>query len=135
VAAVQAERERYPRWGKEKIAALLRTQGWSVSTSMVGRILADLKRRNVLRLPLRVGLSSRRRATRRPHATRKPKEWAVLEPGDLLQLDTQKQTPEPGVTIHHFGARDTVSRWDVAAPRPATDGTSCSRSWPACRLP
>ena len=111
--AVCAERERYPRWGKEKIARLLRDQGWSVSTSMVGRILADLKRRNVLRLPLRVSLSSRRRATPRPHATRKPKEWAVLEPGDLLQLDTQKQTPEPGVTIHHFGARDTVSRWDV----------------------
>lgn len=50
---------------------------------------------------------------RRPYATRKPKEWRVLEPGDLIQFDTQKQMPEPGVTIHHFGARDTVSRWDV----------------------
>jgi len=111
--AVRGERERYPRWGKEKIAVLLRGQGWEVSTSMVGRILADLKRRGVLTLPLRVSLSTRRRAVARPYATRKPKEWAVLEPGDLIQFDTQKQMPEPGVTIHHFGARDTVSRWDV----------------------
>jgi len=113
VERVQAERERYPRWGKEKIATLLRTQGRQVSTSMVGRILTDLRRRGVLRLPLRVSLSVRRQPTPRPHAIRKPKEWAVLEPGDLIQFDTQKQTPEPGVTIHHFGARDTVSRWDV----------------------
>ena len=113
VAAVRAEREAYPRWGKEKIAVLLRDQGWQVSTSMVGRILADLRRRGVLRLPLRVSLAARRRASPRPYATRKPKDWAVLEPGDLIQFDTQKQMPEPGITIHHFGARDTVSRWDV----------------------
>lgn len=113
VAAVRQERERWPRWGKEKIARLLRAQGWFVSTSMVGRILVDLKRRGVLRLPLRVSLATRRRAAQRPYATRKPKTWTVLEPGDLIQFDTQKQTPEPGVTIHHFGARDTVSRWDV----------------------
>lgn len=113
VDAVRRERERYPRWGKEKIAVMLHRQGWSVSTSMVGRILADLTRRNVLKLPLRLSLSKRRRAAPRPYAIRKPKEWAVLDPGDLLQFDTQKQTPEPGVTIYHFGARDTVSRWDV----------------------
>jgi len=111
--AVRREREQYPRWGKEKIAVLLRAQGWHVSTSMVGRILTDLRRRGVLRLPLRLGLSIRRRSVRRPYATRKPKEWRVLEPGDLIQFDTQKQMPEAGVTIHHFGARDTVSRWDV----------------------
>jgi putative transposase len=30
-----------------------------------------------------------------------------------VQLDTQQQRPLPGVTLYHFGARDTVSRWDV----------------------
>ena len=115
VEAVRAKREEFPRWGKEKIARLLRDAGWTVSASMVGRILADLKRRGVLRLPLRLSLSARRRSVPRPYATRKPKDWSVLEPGDLIQLDTQKQSPEPGVTIHHFGARDTVSRWDVVA--------------------
>ncbi len=113
VAVVRQERERYPRWGKEKIAIMVRRQGWQVSTSMVGRILTDLRRRSVLRQPLRLGLLIRRRSVRRPYATRKPKEWRVLEPGDLIQFDTQKQMPEAGVTIHHFGARDTVSRWDV----------------------
>jgi hypothetical protein len=98
VAAARQERERFPRWGKEKIATLLREEGWEVSTSMVGRILGDLKRRNVLRLPLRLSLSVRRRAAPRPYAMRKPKDWAVLQPGDLIQFDTQKQTPEPG---HH----------------------------------
>lgn len=111
--AVRMERERYPCWGKEKIAVLLRAQGWQVSTSMVGRIITDLRRRGVLRLPMRASVAARKRASPRPYATRKPKGWAVLEPGDLLQFDTQKQMPEPGVTIHHFGARDTVSRWDV----------------------
>ena len=111
--AVRTKREQFPRWGKDKIARLLRAEGWAVSISMTGRILADLKRRGVLRLPLRLSLSKRKRAAPRPHAVRKPKEWRVLEPGDLIQLDTQKQTPEPGITIHHFGARDTVSRWDV----------------------
>ena len=111
--AVRVERECYPRWGKEKIAVLLRAQGWTVSTSMVGRILTDLRRRGVLRMPLRASIAARKRMTPRPYATRKPKEWRVFEPGDLIQFDTQKQMPEPGVTIHHFGARDTVSRWDV----------------------
>jgi transposase InsO family protein len=111
--AVRVERERYPRWGKEKIAIMVRRQGWQVSTSMVGRILTDLRRRGVLRMPLRASIAARKRMAPRPYATRKPKEWRVLEPGDLIQFDTQKQMPEPGVTIHHFGARDTVSRWDV----------------------
>lgn len=113
VEAVQRERACYPRWGKEKIAVLLRGQGLAVSTSMVGRILTDLRRRGLLRLPLRASIAARKRMAPRPYATRKPREWRVLEPGDLIQFDTQKQMPEPGVTIHHFGARDTVSRWDV----------------------
>lgn len=113
VEAVRMERERYSCWGKEKIAVLLHAQGWEVSASMVGRILADLRRRGVLRIPLRASIAARKRAAPRPYATRKPRDWSVMEPGDLIQCDTQKQLPEPGVTIHHFGARDTVSRWDV----------------------
>src|SRR3989337_2420863 len=40
--AVLDLREQYPRWGKDKLAPLLRGAGWAVSTSMVGRILASL---------------------------------------------------------------------------------------------
>ena len=42
-------RERYPRWGKDKLVVLLRREGWGVSTSMTGRILKRLKARGVLR--------------------------------------------------------------------------------------
>ena len=41
--AVLHLREQYPRWGKDKLAVLLRERGWEVSTSMVGRILSHLK--------------------------------------------------------------------------------------------
>src|SRR5271169_1654843 len=38
-------RLKYPRWGKDKLVVLLRRENLIVSTSMVGRILLDLKRR------------------------------------------------------------------------------------------
>ena len=43
--------------GKDKTAVELRKRGWVVSASMVGRILADAKRRGIIREPP---------ATRRP---------------------------------------------------------------------
>lgn len=115
VEAVRELRERYPRWGKDKLAPLLRRAGWTVSVSKVGRILSDLKRRGVLRFPVRISRRFVRRMQKRPYAVRKPKDYRVEAPGDLLQLDTQEQRPEPGVTLRHYAARDTVSRWDVLA--------------------
>ena len=38
-------RWQFPRWGKDKLAVLLRQQGGQVSTSMVGRILTRRKQR------------------------------------------------------------------------------------------
>jgi transposase InsO family protein len=113
-AAVHALREQYPRWGKDKLVVLLRREGWAVSTSMVGRIHTDLRRRGLLREPARLA-ARRRRAVARPYAVRKPKDYVVAAPGDLVQFDTQEQRPEPGITLRHFAARDTVSRWDVLA--------------------
>ncbi len=37
--AVRRLRERYPRWGKDKLTVLLRREGLVLSVSMVGRIL------------------------------------------------------------------------------------------------
>ncbi|MDP2726698.1 MAG: integrase core domain-containing protein [Dehalococcoidia bacterium] len=111
--AVLHLREQYPRWGKDKLVVLLRERGWEVSTSMVGRILTRLKARGVLREPLRTGVSTRKRLWRRPYAMRKPKGYAVQEPGDLVQVDTLDVRPLPGVVLKHFTARDVVSRWDV----------------------
>jgi putative transposase len=44
---------------------------------------------------------------------RKPKQYAVSQPGDLVQVDTMDVRPVPGVVFKQFTARDVVSRWDV----------------------
>jgi len=44
---------------------------------------------------------------------RKPKQYAVFRPGDLVQVDTLDVHPLPGVVFKQFTARDVVSRWDV----------------------
>lgn len=124
VLAVQQLREQYPRWGKDKLQPLLGKQGVRLSVSMVGRILACLKRRGVLVEPVR-RISARKRLWNRPYGVRKPRDYAVLAPGDLVQLDTLDVRPVPGVVLKHFTARDVVSRWDVLelASR-ATAGTA-----------
>ena len=111
--AVRHLREQYPRWGKDKLAVLLRRRDWQVSTSMVGRILTRLKARGVLREAPRTGISTRKRMQRRPYAVRKPKGYEVKEPGDLVQVDTLDVRPLPGRVLKHFTARDVVCRWDV----------------------
>jgi len=103
----------YPRWGKDKLAVLLRQEGWQASTSMVGRIMRHFKDRGVLREPVLNHVSARKRPRQRPYATRKPKDYQITAPGDLVQLDTLDVRPLPGVVLKHFTARDMVSRWDV----------------------
>jgi len=111
---VLALRLQFPRWGKDKLAVLLRGQGEAVSVSMVGRILARLRERGQLREPPRPAVpGSRRRLRPRPYAVRKPKQYAVFRPGDLVEVDTLDVRPLPGVVFKQFTARDVVSRWDV----------------------
>src|ERR1700732_4841905 len=56
---------------------------------------------------------SRRPLRPRPYAVRKPKQYAVSRPGDLVQVDTLDVRPVPGVVFKQFTARDVISRWDV----------------------
>jgi putative transposase len=44
---------------------------------------------------------------------RKPKQYALSRPGDLVQVHTLEVRPVPGVVLKQFTARDVVSRWDV----------------------
>ena len=107
-------RSQFPRWGKDKLAVLLRQQAETVSTSMVGRILTRLKQRGQLVEPPRAAVPGSRRALRlRPYAVRKPKQYAVSRPGDLVEVDTLEVRPLPGVVFKQFTARDVFSRWDV----------------------
>ena len=111
--AVRALRETNPRWGKDKLTPLLRDQGWAVSVSMVGRILTTLKRRGQLPQSSLPGVTRLRRRLARPYALRKPKDYPVRQPGDLVQVDTMDLRPLPGLILKQFTSRDMVSRWDV----------------------
>jgi transposase InsO family protein len=108
-------RQRYPRWGKDKLGVLLREQKVAVSTSMVGRILSYLKVHGRLHEPPRPATAARppRKLHHRPWAPRKPRFWPIQQPGDLVQIDTKELRPARGVVRKHFSARDMVSRWDV----------------------
>jgi hypothetical protein len=59
VDAVKRAREHYPCWGKDKLAIVRKRQGVVLSATMIGRILAVLKRSH---------------ARARPYEIRKPKD-------------------------------------------------------------
>ena len=80
VEAVRLQRERPPCYGKDKLAPILRREGWEVSSSTVGRILGYLKRRGLLREPLPPGVARRKRRVTRPYAIRKPKDYQLRLP-------------------------------------------------------
>ena len=113
IETVQELREQYPRWGKEKLWVLLGREGWHTSISTVGRILSYLKRRGLIHDPPRMLKTGKKRAKRRPFALRKPKNYAVQVPGDLVQIDTLDVSLIPDKHFKHFTARDMTSRWDV----------------------
>lgn len=110
--------------GKDKLHQLLVADGLTLSVSMIGRILASLRRRKMLLLPHAVRV--RRRRTTRPYATRVPKDKRTpTVPGALIQLDTMHLRPLPGVERRQFTAIDVVSRYAVTSVRSrATAGTA-----------
>ncbi len=126
VDAVLALRGQYPRWGKTKLAVLLARQGILLAVSMVGRILRYLRQRRLLIEPQSVRATPRARHAR-PHAQRKPKGVPIPKerPGDLVEIDTMRLYPLPGVVRYHFSAVDVVSRYGVVGVRgTATAGTA-----------
>lgn len=125
--AVLELREQFPRWGKDRLVVLLRQQGWQLSTSTLGRILAHLRRQGVLREPVYHPVSASKRRLRRPYALRKPKDYLPGAPGDLVQIDTLDLRPLPGVVLKQFTAQDVVSRWDVLEVRSRATATTAAQ--------
>lgn len=122
--AVRQAREQHPRWGKDKLAVVLKRDGIALSVSMIGRILTHLQQSGQLH---EAPLTRLRPHTRhaRPYAIRKPNDLVVEQPGDLVQVDTMHLTPIPGVERRHFSALDVVSRYSVVGVRgSATAGTA-----------
>lgn len=117
VARIRAVREQFPRWGKEKLAVLLRREGWTVSASTVGRTLTRLRSTGQLAEPaiVRAGRARWRRRRARPYAQRLPWAYVPQAPGDLVEIDPTPIEVLPGLRRIHFTARDVVSRKDVLA--------------------
>ncbi len=113
VEGVRSLRCLYPGWGKEKIKVLLAEDGLYPSVSTVGRIISCLKSRKAIPESQYKKRWKAKRQHQRPYAIRKPKEYEVVLPGDIVQIDTLDIHPFPGVHFKHFTARDVVSRWDV----------------------
>ena len=108
-------RNRYPRWGKKKLAVLLKRGGLRVSASTVGRVMNRLKARGLLVEPLNVTQAKLARKRRRKprYAIRKPKDYRIEGPGDLVQVDTLQIKLVPNEVRYQFSARDVISRFDV----------------------
>jgi putative transposase len=113
VEAVIRLREKYPRWGKDKLLIFLKKEGVETSASTVGRILTYARTRGILREPVPNYVSASKRARNRPYAIRKPKEYKAEQAGDIVQLDTLDLRPLPGVVLKHFTAHDVISKWNV----------------------
>jgi putative transposase len=90
VERVLTLRQKYPRWGKDKLVVLLKKEGIQISTSSVGRVMKRLKDRGVLVEPLNVRLAraARKRRWKPRYAIRKPPGYRLDTPGDLVQVDT-----------------------------------------------
>jgi putative transposase len=103
-------RERYPRWGREKLAVLLEREGIQLSGSTVGRVMARLRVRRLLAEPenVRQAKLARRRRRKPRYAVRKPKGYRVGAPGDLVQVDTLQ------VRLVANEIRFQFSAWDMA---------------------
>ncbi|NIN68664.1 MAG: DDE-type integrase/transposase/recombinase [Anaerolineae bacterium] len=114
VQRIQALREEYPSWGREKLRVLLLREGIQISAKSIDRTIARLKARGVLREPLR----RRKAAKARLKRLRRPPGLKVDCPGALVQLDSKQVRPGDGKPVFQFGALDCFTRKRVIALAP-----------------
>jgi len=114
VERIRQLREEYPRWGKDKLAVLLKREGINLSASTVGRTIKRLKARGLLKEPVNATLAklARKRKWKPRYAIRKPKDYQVKNPGDLVELDTLTIRLLPDLVRYQFSARDIISKRD-----------------------
>jgi transposase InsO family protein len=128
VRAVESLRRDNPMWGKRKLAVLLRRDGFAVSISTVGRILACLVKRGAITpapiLRRRPGGRRIRFTAAERHAKRLPRGLKPQRPGEVVQIDTLFVNVRPDKPIKHFTAYDPVAKWTVG--RVATNASAQS---------
>lgn len=128
--AVESLRLDHPMWGRAKLGPLLRREGFVVSDSTVGRIIAYLVARGVVeRVPnLRTRRGGAARGWRRNHAQRLPKGKKPTTPGELVQIDTLSVNVRPDKAIKQFTAYDPVARF-TAAKAFSTKSAGCAKNF------
>lgn len=127
VIAVRTLREQYPFLGKHKLAVLLARDGMHLSVSMVGRILTRLRQSGQLHMPPRLR-RRRERTQHRPYAIRKPKDYQIMQPGDLVQIDTLDVAVAHGSRFLQLSLVDLTSRWTAAEIRRGKTATTMRES-------
>jgi putative transposase len=81
-------------------------------------------------------LTRRGRRGARPYAIRKPKDYPVQGPGDLVEIDTLDVRPQAGHVLKQFSVLDVVSRHCVLELASAATATLAVRALEALeRLP
>jgi len=115
--AVEDYRNDNPMWGKRKSAVLPRREGFAVSVSTAGRILAHLvKRGAAVPVPVlrrRPAAGRIRFTANRRYGRRLPKGRKAKSPGELVQIDTLFLNIRPDKPIKHFTACDPVAKWTI----------------------
>lgn len=81
-----SQREEHPRLGKAKLAVLLRAEGYLVSESYTGRVICDLKNRNLLPSNRKLSYYARSGAYREQPVFRRQKLRRAHKRG--MELDT-----------------------------------------------
>jgi putative transposase len=114
VERIRELRQKYPKWSKYKIAEILkRDYGITISPSTVGRNIKRLKDRRILIETIIPKHSRARILRKRTRELRKPKDYEIRVPGDLVQVDTLTIAVGCNVYRKQFTARDIISKWDV----------------------
>ena len=112
IERIQALREKHPRWSRDKLAVLLKDEGIRVSGSTVGRVMARLRARGLLVEPENVRLAKLARKRRRKprYAVRRPLDYKVESPGDLVQVDTLQARLVPNERRIQFRGHDVIPK-------------------------
>lgn len=120
-SSIIQRRTMHPCLGKEKLHALLLSEGHRMSVSTVGRILGDLKKHGRLPAPVRLSLYGKtgnliERRMLRKKKLRRPKGYRVLEVDTMVRfidgmkrymltaVDTEKRTAFAAAYTNHGSA-------------------------------
>ena len=106
--------ERYPRWGKDKLAGPP-PAGGAGPLGLDGRAdpRAPPAHRASCGSPPAAGSAPGSAPGGGPTPCASPRASSPRSPGDLVQVDTLDVRPVAGLVLKQFTARDVVSRWDV----------------------